>query len=311
MSNATPAQTKMYEQISLKEKQNFKGYFTKAAMNAIKNNSLSGHAVLNRESRQMSSNSNLNSSYQKTIDDKKKDLESSKINSKGFSNRMVKLHTSNKEIKLLANELEIVLKTTESSNLVNIANSLGILVESGSNKKYLIEEIKAIVCAYVEGELLVGRSISSKNVYIRQTPNGLSTIKKLLRYTSFAHLTFDSNISITELKEMGADIVSMRDRLAMSKGLFKKFSSKKLDRNIDQTDAFLEKVKRRQLKGIGSKKPQLKTNAKFKKSMEIPLYNLLSKISKDMSYSSFSGPILYNYPAIDDKHAPIVSAISE
>lgn len=275
LSNYSPTQSKMYNQISLREKQNYKGYFSKQFNKTMNRNAIDPASILNRESKQMSSNAAVNSNYKDSVNKTKREFESSKMHSKGFLNRLVKFKTSNAEIKLLAKELEVVLKTFESDNLVAIASSLGIAIESGFNKKFLIEEIKGFIASYVEGELFVGRSGSSKNVYIRQSPNGLNTIKRLLKYTSFAYLAFDDTVSVKELQEMGANISAMRSKMDRRgiKGFLDNLLGKSLDKEVSKREDFLDKVKSSESK----KRFLRKTNAKFKKSMAKPLYEFLEK----------------------------------
>lgn len=271
LSNNTPSQSRMYQQISLSEKQNFKGYFSKANVKSINKNNLSGHDILNRESRQLGPNAKMNEKYKEDTLNKRKELESSKINSKKFDRKMIRFKPGSKEIRVLANELEIVLKTYESANLVPIAMSLGIPVESGFNKSYLIESIKSYIGTYVENELLITRAGNLKNVYIRQTPEGLSTIKRLLRYTSFAHLTFGGDVTIQELNEMAAEVEKVRDKASSYKGFLGKFKPSKLNKEVSKKDKFLNKVLDKE------KKPSSKMKSKFKKSMAKPLYEFFKK----------------------------------
>lgn len=271
LSNNTPSQSRMYQQISLSEKQNFKGYFSKANIKSINKNKISGHDILNRESRQLGPNAKMNEKYKEDTLNKRKELESSKINSKKFDRKMIRFKPGSKEIRVLANELEIVLKTYESANLVPIAMSLGIPVESGFNKSYLIENIKAYIGTYVENELLITRAGNLKNVYIRQTPEGLSTIKRLLRYTSFAHLTFGGDVTIKQLNEMAAEVEKVRDKASKYKGFLGKFKPSKLNKEISKRDKFLNKVLDTEKKRSSKKK------SKFKKSMAKPLYDFFKQ----------------------------------
>jgi hypothetical protein len=284
LSNNTPAQSKLYQQISLKERQNFKGYFSKAANLNIKKNSIDPHSILNRESKQMSTNASMNSNYKNNIDQQRKSIAQSDINSIGFEQRLIKFHSNNKNIRILAKEIEVVLKTFEAGNIASIATELGIPIESGFNKKYLIEDIKSVICAYVENELLLG-GVGQKNVYIRQTPSGLESIKRILRFTSFSILATDKIVSVKDLQKMSENVTKMRE-VMKGAGIFfglGKFSSSKLDKQIGKRDNYLDRVKERESKGKGTtisnvfRKKKNRSKFRLKDVMAGQLYEFLQK----------------------------------
>ena len=290
LSNNTPSQSRIYQQISMKEQQNFKGYFSKANMKSINRNQLDPHSILNRESRQMSSNILTTQKNRDAVLAEKKKLEQSRIRSKGFERRIVKFNPANREIKKLAEELTVILRTIESNNISDIALGLGIEVQSGYNKRYLTEEIVTTVCTFVEKELMISRSEAGKgstNVYLRQDPEGLDTIKRLLRYTHFALLVSDDMQSVESLNALNADLEEMRSRMALAtKG--KKFSLKKLDKKIDSRDKSLSKAKDIEGKSVitrGKSKGEVKVKGvEANKIYEFLLSQMSGQGKDDFSY---------------------------
>jgi hypothetical protein len=272
LSNNTPSQSRVYQQISIKEKQNFKGYFSKVSMKNINTHVINAHGILNRESRQMSTNTTTTQRNRDDVLSERTRLQGNNINSKGFEKRLIRFQASNSEIKLLAEQLTVILRTVESNNIPSIAMDLGIDVESGFNKKYLTEEIIGAVCSFVEKELLFSRSSSSKgnsNVYLRQGQKGLDVIKRLLRYTHFGLMFSDDNMSVDDLNQLTSDIQKMRKSMGLgSKG--GKFNVNKFDRAIKKRDDFLDRV-------TTTEQSNIEKGKKIKSSQSQLIYNLITE----------------------------------
>lgn len=286
LSNNTPSQSRMYQQISSKEMKNYKGYFSKAANKTMSRSSIDPGAILNRESRQMTDNNSMRKN--EALKQKKKDFAQSNVSSKGFENRLLKFKTNNKNIKRLATELEVILKTTESDNLIYIASGLGIYLESGFNKRYIIEQIKSVVCSYVEFEIMSAGSSTSKNIFLKPDVVGFDIIKRLLRFTSFSMLATDDVITVKELDKISSEIANMRNTMKNARGILGGFKQSKLDKQISKRDKFLDKVKKTESKGSGVlfsnmfKKASNKSKFKLKKNMAEDLYKFLKdNISSD------------------------------
>lgn len=275
LSNNTPQQTRIYNQIALREQKNFKGYFSKAAMKSISRNDLSGNAILNRESKQLYTNTQTTQKNRANVDAERKRLQYNELNSKKFDRRVVRFQPSNPEIRQLTEELTIILRTIESNNIGPIAMSLGINVESGFNKKYLTEEIIQVVATYVEKELMFSRSGSNKassNVYLRQGPDGLATIKRLLKFTHYGLMVSNDDLSIDDLKGLDTDIARMRANMALGQKRDKgDFSLKRMDKAIRKKDAFLGKVTTREGNSSSSA-----LGEKIKRSQAKSIYDFLS-----------------------------------
>lgn len=202
MSNNTPTTSAMFKQIEREQQRNYKGYFSRTNNKRINRNKLDPKNILDKERTQRQSNLTMNSRMDKLRNDEMKNLKASQVNSKSFNRQMVKYKAPTKELKQLAMEVEIALKTIQEFkiNLIPMAAALNIPIESGYSKNFIIEEMKARIVTYVAMELIQATPSSSKNVYIRvSTMEGINVIKKVLSYTSMAILALDENITADQM----------------------------------------------------------------------------------------------------------------
>lgn len=216
LSNINREQSIMYQSLARDEARNYKGYFNRSNTRAIKRHGLDPAAVLGQERKQMTSNQNLTERNRERLQAQRNRIFQSQLSSKGIEKRLVRFKATTKETKKLLNELGILLKTHDEykDSIAEIANDLGIQVESGFNKNYLIEEIKAVVVGYVESEVLNASAQRgpSSNVYIRvDTPKGIERIRSLLKYTSYSVLSAGDFITVDDLKQRNAEVLRMRE----------------------------------------------------------------------------------------------------
>jgi hypothetical protein len=301
LTNNTPAQARLFQQIALKERQNFKGYFSKANMQRISRHGVDPHEILNREAKQMNTNTLTTQKNREAIEAEKKRLTKTLASSKSINRRVVRYRPGSPETKKLAEELRVILRTYEANNIPEIAFSLGIEVAEGYNNRFLTEEIIGIVCTYVEKELLTqsaGVNDPNANVYIRQGVEGFETIRRLLKYTHFGLMVTDSGITLGELKELDARIARIRS--AMDMGTKKgKFKIEKFDKELSKRDRFLDKVNK--VSAGGNFKP---AGMKIKLSQAPSIYNFLKdKLSGDLTSGAFtvllgSGNVLEDFEAV-------------
>ena len=227
----------MYQSLAREESRNYKGYFNRRNNKAIKRHGLDPAAVLGQERKQMTSNQNLTESNRERLKAQRNAIFQSQLSSKGIEKRLVRFKASTKETKKLLNELGILLKTHDEykDSIAEIAHDLGIQVESGFNKNYLIEEIKAVVVGYVESEVLnasAQRGFNS-NVYIRvDTPKGIERIRSLLKYTSYSVLSAGDFITVDDLKQRNAEVLRMRENAKAFLNKKDDINYKKLNKHV-------------------------------------------------------------------------------
>jgi len=247
LSNINREQSIMYQSLARDEARNYKGYFNRRNTRAIKRYGLDPAAVLDQERTQMSSNRNLTERNRERLQAQRNRIFQSQLSSKGIEKRMVRFKASTAGTKKLVNELEILLKTHDEYKDVipQIAINLGIQVESGYNKNYLIEEIKAVVVGYVESELLndSAQRGSTRNVYMRvDTPKGITQIKNLLKYTTYSILASNEYVTVDELKQRNEQVATMR---ALAKDFSDKkgnINYKKLNKSLNRRDKLLTRI---------------------------------------------------------------------
>lgn len=225
LSTNTSAQSRLFQNISRETERNF-------------NNLISGRrpsivSMKERERQQLGRNAVLNRDREKRTNDMKRALKDSQMSSRNFNKKLVRFKTSNKLIRKAINELEIYLKRAIDNNeIIAIANDLGIEIESGFNKNYVIEEIKSVVGSYIEIELGVRGSSTSENIFIKPPPRGLERIKQLLRYTSLSILGYDQDVTAEELQRYAMERKTMEHNFSLYMKNSGKIRQRKLNKDI-------------------------------------------------------------------------------